>query len=124
MMKKLLLSVSFFAVLSLQQSQAQTAEQLHATGKNFLMAGDYANASLVLTRSLSMRPNDIETIKDLAQSYYFSGNSEKAKEIIKPALDDPNTDDQCYQIAGNIYKQLGDTKECEKLYKKGLKKIP
>src|SRR5205823_4936330 len=29
-----------------------------------------------------------------------------------------------FQIAGNIYKALGEVKECDKMYKKGIKKFP
>ncbi len=123
-MKKILLSGFLIAALFVQQAGAQTAEQLHASGKTFLMQGDFANASLILNRSLSMSPKNIEVIKDLAQSYYFSGDNDKAKATIKPALDLPDADDQCYQIAGNIYKQIGDKKTCEKIYKQGLKKFP
>ena len=30
----------------------------------------------------------------------------------------------CFQLAGNVYKALEQAKECEKIYKKGLKKFP
>ena len=48
----------------------------------------------------------------------------KALEVIKPLLDRDDADDQCFQIAGNIYKQLEQPKECDKLYRKGIKKFP
>src|SRR4029079_6245767 len=30
----------------------------------------------------------------------------------------------CYQIGGNVYKALEEVKECERVYKAGLKKFP
>ncbi len=85
--------------------------------------GDYANAVLVLNRSLQQNPQSTVVAKDLALCYYYQKDNLKALETIKPVLDKDDADDQCFQIAGNIYKQLGQLKECEKLYKKGLKKF-
>ncbi|MCY7292495.1 MAG: hypothetical protein LH615_09985 [Ferruginibacter sp.] len=107
-----------------QQVYAQTAEQLHETAKSFMKQGDYANAVLVLNKSLQKAPENMSVAKDLAMSYYFQKDNIKALETIKPVLDSKDADDQCFQIAGNIYKQLDQTNELEKLYKKGIKKFP
>jgi len=89
-----------------------------------MQQGDYANAVLVLNRAAQMDPKDIDITKDLAFSYYLQKDFTKALDIIKPLLDREDADDQCYQIAGNIYKQLEQPKECDKLLRKGLKKFP
>lgn len=86
--------------------------------------GDYANAIIVLNRGLQQDPANIAISKDLALSYYFQKDNNKALEIIKPLLEKKEADDQCFQIAGYIYKELNKVKECEKLYKKGLKRFP
>jgi len=86
--------------------------------------GDYPNAILVLNRGIQQDPKNMALAKDLAFSYYYNKDSKKALEIIKPLLDRDEVDDQCYQIAGDIYKDLVMLKECEKLYKKGIKKFP
>lgn len=85
---------------------------------------DYANAVLVLNRALQQAPNNLGMIKDLALSHYYKREYALALEVIKPILDREDVDDQSFQIAGNIYKALLLPKECEKLYKKGLKKFP
>ena len=103
---------------------AQTAKELQETGRSFMQQGDFTNAFLVLNRASGLEPNNIEITKDLALNYFFQRNYTKALEEIKPVLDREDADDQCYQIAGNIYKQQAQTKECEKIYKKGLKKFP
>lgn len=107
-------------------SMAQTpdAEQLHENAKTFMQQGDYANAILVLNRCLQMEPKNIEMSKDLALNYFFQKDNPKALEVIKPLLERDDVDDQCFQIAGNIYKEMDDPKECEKVYKRGLKKFP
>lgn len=103
---------------------AQTATEMQETARSFMQQGDYANAILVLNRATQMAPKNIDISKDLALSYYFQGDNKKSMEIVQPLLDREDADDQCYQIAGNIYKQLGQPKECDKLYRKGLKKFP
>jgi len=111
-------------LLFVQFSTAQSAKELQETGRSFMQQGDFTNAYLVLNRASTLEPNNIEITKDLALNYYFQKDFNKALDQIKPLLDREDADDQCYQIAGNIYKQMGQPKECEKLYKKGLKKMP
>ena len=89
-----------------------------------MQQSDFANAVLVLNRAAQMEPNNLDVAKDLSLSYYMQRDNAKALEIIKPLLDREDADDQCYQIAGDIYKQLEQTKECEKLFRKGIKKFP
>lgn len=86
--------------------------------------GDYANAVLVLNRATLMDPKNIEISKDLGLNYYFSKDYTRALEICKPLLDRDDADDQLFQIVGDIYLAMEQPKECEKLYKKGLKKFP
>ncbi len=103
---------------------AQTAKELQETARSFMQQADYANAVLVLNRAIQMEPQNVDIIKELSLSYYMQRDNVKALEIIKPLLDKDDADDQCYQIAGNIYKQLELVKECDKLYRKGIKKFP
>jgi tetratricopeptide (TPR) repeat protein len=103
---------------------AQDAAQLHETARTFMRQGDYANAILVLNRAITLDKSNIEIAKDLGLNYYFAKDYAKALEIYKPILEREDADDQCFQIAGDIYLALENTKECEKIYKKGLKKMP
>lgn len=113
-----------FAVSFNSSAQAPDAKQLHETAKTFMKQGDYPNATLVLNRALQLDPQNIAISKDLALNYYLQKDYNKALETIKPVLDRDDADDQCFQVAGNIYKSLGEDKECEKIYKKGIKKFP
>ena len=103
---------------------AQDAKQLHETARTFMLQKDFSNAILVLNRAMQMDPKDLEIAKDLSLNYYFAKDYIKALDIMKPLLDREDADDQCFQIAGDIYLALDQTKECDKLYKKGLKKFP
>jgi Tfp pilus assembly protein PilF len=123
-MKKIfyILLIVFVPVCS--QAQTTDSKQLQETAKTFMKQHDFPNATLVLNRALQLDPQNIDILKDLALSYYFQKDNNKALEIIKPILDREDADDQFFQIAGNIYKESGMDKEAEKIYKKGIKKFP
>jgi Tfp pilus assembly protein PilF len=106
------------------QAQAQDAKQLHETARNFMRQGDFTNAIVVLNRALQKEPQNLAVAKDLAFSYSYQNDNNKALEVVKPLLDREDNDDQCFQIAGNIYKSLELLKDCEKMYRKGIKKFP
>ena len=123
-MKKILLAFFFCCFAIAVFSQAEDANKLHENAKAFMRQGDYANASLILTRALAQAPDNIEIAKDLAFDYYLQKENQKALETIKPLLEKDNADDQTYQIAGTIYKALGQDKDAEKIYKKAIKSYP
>ena len=123
MKKNLLLSaLCFLSIFAF--SQSEDVEKLHENAKAFMRQGDYANASLILSRALSQSPDNIEIAKDLAYDYYLQKENDKALEVIKPLLEKDNADDQTYQIGGTIYRAMGQPKDAEKLYKKAIKTFP
>lgn len=122
-MKKIFLIyiLSCFAALC---SFAQDVAELQKNAKAFMQKGDHANAILVLNRALVIQPNNLELSKDLGLNYYYAKEYTKAIEVMKPLLDRNDVDDQCFQIAGDSYWATEQFKDCEKLYKKGIKKLP
>ncbi len=123
-MKKYLLIIFCSCIITCAFSQQEEAEKLHENAKAFMRQGDYANASLILIRALQQYPNNIEIAKDLAYDYFLQKENEKALEVIKPLVEKDNADDQTYQIAGTIYRALGQPKDADKLYKKAIKSFP
>lgn len=105
-------------------AQEQDVKTLQETARTFQRQGDYANAVLVLNRALQQKPNDLELKKDLAFTYYLQRDYVKALEAAKPLPERPDADVQCFQILGMVYKAIEERKDCEKLYKAGLKKFP
>ncbi len=124
MMKNILTLISILLITQFSSAQSPDAKQLQETAKAFMKQGDYPNAILVLNRAIQLDPQNIAIIKDLAINYYFQKDNNKALEIISPALERNDADDQCFQITGNIYKEVNMLKESEKIYKKGIKKFP
>jgi tetratricopeptide (TPR) repeat protein len=110
--------------LSFQFSSAQSVKELQETARTFMSQGDFTNAFLVLNRASSMEPKNIEITKDLALNYFFQRQYTKAIEELKPVLDREDVDDQCYQLAGDSYKQMDEFKESDKIYRRGIKKFP
>jgi len=115
--------VVFFILFS-STLYGQEVEQMLETAKVFTRQGDYSNAKLVLNRALQVKPNDLALQKELAYTQYLSGDLTEARNVIMPLLDREDADVQTFQIAGNVFKGAGDLKECQKIYRKGLKKFP
>lgn len=105
-------------------AQPEDPKVLHETGKTFMRSSDFNNAVIVLSRAQQIDPDNIEIQKDLAMSCYLKRDFAKALEVSKKLVDRPDADVVCFQIAGNVYKALEEFKDCEKMYKKGLKKFP
>ena len=123
-MRKGLLAILFMLFAFAVAAQEDDVDKLHETARTFMRQGDYANASLVLVRALKLNPGNINVAKDLAFDYYLQKENDKAAAVIKPFLDENKGDDQSFQIAGMIYKAMGNFKEADKVFKKGLKIFP
>jgi tetratricopeptide (TPR) repeat protein len=103
---------------------AQDVAELQRNAKAYMQKGDHANAILILNRALVLQPGNLELSKDLGLNYYYAKEYVKAIDVIKPLLDRNDADDQCFQIAGDSYWAIEQFKDCEKVYKKGIKKLP
>jgi len=104
--------------------QQDDPKTLHENAKTFMRQGDFDNAIIVLNRAAQLDKNNMDILKDLTMSYYYKRDYEKALEQAKILLAREDADAMCYQVGGNIYKALEEVKECEKVYKTGLKKFP
>ena len=96
----------------------------YTKAKSFMQQQDYSNAVLVLQACLEKEPDNLQYGKDLALCYFFKKDIKKAEQTIEPILDRNDADDQCYQIAGFIYKEKESLKDCERMYRKGIKRFP
>ncbi len=123
-MKKILFGILFFSLTTRVVAQQEDVAQLHKNAKTFMQQGDYGNAVLILTRALQQDQQNLSIAKDLSLSYFFQKEDKKALNVIKPFVDNNNADDEAYQIAGTIYRRLGQEKDAEKNYKKALSLFP
>ncbi len=124
-MKKIFfLSFFFFTTLLVIAQPTEDVKTLQATARTFMLSGDYNNAIIVLNRALQQDKNNLELQKDLVQTYYLKQDYTKALEGVETLIDRDDADVMTFQIAGNVYKALEEVKDCEKMYKKALKKFP
>lgn len=115
----------FLAALLLHSSSfAQDANELFENAKVSMKKGDYVNATVALNKALELQPGDKKLSKELALSYYYQGEYNKALAVIKPLLDLNDADDQVYQMAGDVYRALRQQKEASLVYRKGIVKMP
>ncbi len=120
-----LLKTLFVAgVLFSQTVFGQDAAELYKTATGFQRTGDYSNAILVFNQALQLDPDNFETKKQLAYTYYLKGDMNKAKTIIDPLLNKKEVDVQAFQIAGNIYVSREEWKTAQKIYERALRKFP
>jgi len=112
-----------FAVYSTcaQEADSKTIQQ---TANNYMRQGDYPNAILVLNRALQANADNLDLQKDLAFAYYLNRDYVHALEIAKNFPDRKDADVQSYQILGMAYKAIEEVKECDKMYKAGIKRFP
>jgi tetratricopeptide (TPR) repeat protein len=116
--------IILFHFISLSLIAQQDVAQLRETALTFQKQGDYANAILILNRALQQQPNDIMVLTDIAYTYYLQKDYAKALEVIKPLVESDEAEIRTYQVGGNIYKAIEEVKDCDKMFKKALKKYP
>jgi Tfp pilus assembly protein PilF len=122
-MKKLFL-LFIAAFLSIGLMAQDDPRKLHETARTFMQTGDFDNAIVVLTRALQMDKDNMDMQKDLVMSYYLKRDYKKALEGAEALINRSDADVMSFQLAGNVYKALEERKDCEKMYKRGLKKFP
>ncbi|HEY4111394.1 tetratricopeptide repeat protein [Puia sp.] len=118
----------FFTALTLSQfsvlAQSTDDKSPQTVARGYTQQGDYTNAIVVLNTALQKDPQNLELSKDLAFNYYLSKDYIKGVSLARALVDRPDADVQSYQIAAMLYKAIDQAKECEKLYRDGLKKYP
>jgi Tfp pilus assembly protein PilF len=122
---KILLSIFILLFASYSVfAQPDDPKTLHETAKTFMRSGDFDNAIIVLTRAIQQDKSNLEMQKDLVMSYYLKRDYEKALTGVKELQERDDADAVTFQLAGNVYKALEMVKDCDKMYKKALKKFP
>lgn len=123
-MKKTAGVLSFLFIAASMGLRAQDAKALQETARNFEKEGDFSNAILVLSKAHDQDPNNIGVSKDLAFAYFQKSDYPKMQMVMKPLLERQDADADVFQLGGMLNRATGDTKECERIYKKGLKSFP
>jgi tetratricopeptide (TPR) repeat protein len=124
MMKRICFFLIAFVLSLAAFAQPEDVKAMHENAKAFMRSGDFSNAITVLVRALQQDKDNLDLQKDLVMSYYMNREYSKALDGAKALMDRDDADVVVYQLAGNVYKALEQPKDCEKVYKRGLKKFP
>ncbi len=111
----------FFGFALFAQSSVTTIQQ---NARQFNNRGEHANAVIVLRQGLREFPKALELEKELVLSLTLQRDYAAAKLVAVPLTERNDADIICFQLAGNVYKALEEVKECDQLYKKGIRKFP
>lgn len=123
-MKQFFIFILLLIVFNTTGFTQDDPKTLQQTARTFMMQGDYNNAILVLNRALQQDKDNLEFQKDMIQCYYLKRDYDKALEGVKNIIDRDDADVMTFQLAGNVYKALEEPKDCERIYRQGLKKFP
>jgi tetratricopeptide (TPR) repeat protein len=106
------------------QAPATDAKTPQETARAFTRQGDYTNALVVLNEALKKDPQNLELSKDIAFNYYLEKEYDKGIAVAKALVERQDADVTSYQILALLYKAIGQVKECDKMYKAGIRRFP
>ena len=107
-----------------QDELSPEVTRMQESARTYLNRGDYANAIMMYNQAIRQAPGDVALRRDLAYTYYLSGDAKKAKEIIDPVASSSMADEQTYQLASVIESKLDNRSRAKKLLNEGLAKYP
>jgi Tfp pilus assembly protein PilF len=106
------------------QNPATDTKTTQETARAYTRQGDYTNALVVLNEGLKKDPQNLELSKDIAFNYFMEKEFDKGIAVAKALVERPDADVTSYQILAMLYKAVGEVKECDKMYKAGIKRFP
>ncbi|HET6254522.1 MAG TPA: tetratricopeptide repeat protein [Puia sp.] len=106
------------------QTTAADTKTPQETARAYTRQGDYTNALVVLNEALKKDPQNLELSKDIAFNYYLEKEYDKGITVAKGIVERSDADVTSYQILAMLYKAIGEVKECDRLYKAGIKRFP
>src|SRR5699024_5282586 len=122
--KTALFALLLFAMGSPMAFSQTNTDQLYQRAEKFIQAGDYANAIIILKKSLALSPQSALYRQELARAYSLNREYDKAEKLIKTVLKSNVSNAETFQIAGDIYQAKGRLGKARRALEDGLKKFP
>ncbi|MFT4062738.1 MAG: tetratricopeptide repeat protein [Edaphocola sp.] len=119
-----LLGTNAAAPLWAQNTPQTDVAQMQRSAHDYLNRGDYPNAVMMFTQAIRLAPSDVSLRRDLAYTYYLSGDTKKAKEVIDPVLNSDAADEQTYQLSSAVENSLGNSGKAKRILNDGIGKYP
>lgn len=118
------LTICFFVLAAFVGNAQETAQVLQETAGKLMQKGDFDNAVLMLQRASKQDPSNVSILQDLCYAAYLKRDYSQAIEVGKQLVDNAKADAQAFQLLGLAYKAIAEYKECEKLYRNGIRRFP
>ncbi|MFY7899807.1 MAG: tetratricopeptide repeat protein [Chitinophagaceae bacterium] len=112
----------FFVLIGFCAS-AQTGEENYQQAKKLMQQGDFDKAAVAFTSAIKQLPNNNDIAKDYVYLLCLQKDYVQAIAIGKRIVEQPDADEQAYQVLGIAYKGKGEYANAEDLYLKALKKF-
>lgn len=125
-MKKIIILIAFNLLCGWAPAQTNEQTALEKGREAIkLMDDGYIDKSIeLLEEAQKLDPGKFVYPYEIAYAYYMKKEYKTSIEVLKKIENYEDINDQLYQIMGNSYDLLGDSKEAVKTYEKGLKKFP
>ena len=123
--KILMMLLFLFTTLaaSAQDKQQQAAEKCNAA-ISLMDDGKIDESIVLLKEAQALDPDKALYVYELALAHYLKEDYEEAKSLLKQILKDKDASDRFYQLLGNCYDILGNSKKALDTYDDGLKLFP
>jgi len=99
-------------------------QQMYNQAKDFLSKGGVKQAIVLLQQAIQLSPETPVLYRDLAYSLNLNGEYAEAYRTVEPLINNKQTDEQTYSIAGIALSGMGEKKKAKKILEKGIKEYP
>lgn len=129
-MKKVLVLVGLLCcILSWANAQpvvgnSELARELYGKAKQYVGKRDFPNAILVYNQLAQMEPRNLVYRRELAYTYYLSGDLTRSTQVITPLLKADEADEATFLMATKIFTARKMLNNAFDAVDKGLKKFP
>lgn len=122
-MKKLLVLPMILLGALIASAQAGVADA-HKQAMDKAKTGDMDKALSIIKTAEATYPNNLNLLKDEAFINTWKKDYPSAIESGKKLIENPEADEQCYQILGSAYRASSKYAEAESVYQQGIEKFP
>lgn len=120
----LIVFLTNISVINAQQALSPEVQRMQQSALQSLQQKDYANSIMLLNQAIRQAPDNVSLRRDLAYTYYLSGQADEARKIIEPVVQSEFADEQTFQIAGAIENVSGKFGKAKRVLKDGIRKFP
>ncbi len=116
--------IFFISLFISAQSNNQELNKRLSQAIDLMDNGNINESIAILNELTNIEPNNFEYFYELAYAYYIKQDYTKTIEILEKLKSNKDAYEILYQLLGNSYDMLGQSKNAIEVYDEGLKKFP